>query len=439
MTTLIITLPVELPLATAQFDYVLTPDGRTVAGHSRVPIALLPTAPNGEIVAVVPAQALSWHSVQLPRGTLTKNFLSESSSPRLRAILDGLLEERLLDDPAQLHFALAPGARDDAPVWVAACDRAWLRTALQTLEQAGRPVSRIVPEFAPLGLVAGMADRVGSTEAGAYADRNGGGKVDSNGAALDAALHVIGTPESAHLVFVNASGVTVLPLSQASVALAAWPDASAIVAEPAVAALTESFFKRPAALEQNAQRWLRAAQSDWDLAQFDLVNSGRTRTWKRAAGLWKALWQAPRWRAARWALGALAVVNLLGLNAWAWKERASLEAKRLAVRDVLTRTFPGVKVVVDAPLQMARELAVLRQSTGGASNGDFETILASFGALALVSSTPSAIEYIANEVRLQNLGLGSSQVAEAAGKLKTQGYAVRADGNSLLIKPEANP
>ena len=431
MTTLIVTLPIELPLATAQFDYLLTPDGRTVVGQSRVPAALLPAAPNGEVVAVVPAQALSWHLVQLPRGTLSKNFsknfLSERSSPRLRAILDGLLEERLLDDPAQLHFALAPGARDDAPVWVAVCDRAWLRTALQALEQVGRPVSRIVPEFAPLGVAAGPGRAVAD------------GDADGMGAASDTALHVVGTPESAHIVFANANGVTVLPLSHTSVVLAAWPEGAAIVAEPAVAALAENFFKRSAGLQQAAQRWLRAAQSGWDLAQFDLVNSGRTRTWKRASGIWNALWQAPRWRAARWAVGALAAVNLLGLNAWAWKERTSLDEKRVAVREVLTRTFPGVKVVVDAPVQMTRELALLRQATGGASNGDFETILASFGALALVNSTPSAIEYVATEVRFKGLGLASSQVAEAAGKLKTQGYAVRSEGDSMFIKPEASP
>ena len=430
MATLIITLPVELPLgnaqsASAQFDYVLSPDGRTVAGHSRVTAALLPAVPNGEVVAIVPVQALSWHSVQLPRGTLpkltklAKNFLSESASPRLRAILQGLLEERLLDDPAQLHFALAPGARDDVPVWVAACDRAWLRTALQTLEQAGRPVARIVPEFAPLSSPVSMT-------AGA----------DVAEAERSTALHVIGTPESAHIVFANSNGVTVLPLSPTGVALAAWPQDAAIVAEPAVAAQAESFFKRPVGLQQSAQRWLAAAQSNWELAQFDLVNSGRTRTWKWAAGVLKSFWQTPRWRPARWAIGLLAAVNLLGVNAWAWKERNSLDEKRLAVREVLTRTFPGVKVVVDAPVQMARELAVLRQATGGASNGDFETMLTSFGALALVDKAPSAIEYLANETRFRGLGLEPSQVAEAAVKLKSQGYAVRADGDSLLVKPE---
>jgi general secretion pathway protein L len=304
-------------------------------------------------------------------------------------------------------------------VWVAVCDRTWLRTALQTLEQAGRTVSRIVPEFAPPGLAA-----------------DGAVSASESDAASVNALHVIGTPESAHIVFANASGVTVLPLSPTGVALAAWPPGAVIVAEPAVAALAEGFFKRPVGLQQSAERWLGAAQSNWDLAQFDLVNSGRTRTWKWAAAVSTSLWQAPRWRAARWAVGALAAVNLLGLNAWAWKERSSLDEKRLAVREVLTRTFPGVKVVVDAPVQMARELAVLRQATGGASNGDFETMLSSFGALSVAEKSPSAIEFVANETRFRGLGLASGQVAEAAVKLKAQGYSVRADGDSVLVKPE---
>ena len=93
-------------------------------------------------------------------------------------------------------------------------------------------------------------------------------------------------------------------------------------------------------------------------------------------------------------------------------------------------------MVVDAPVQMARELAVLRQATGGASNGDFESMLTAFGALALVDKAPSAIEFLANETRFRGLGLASSQVADAAVKLKPQGYSVRADGDSVLVKPE---
>ena len=124
MTSLILVLPL-LPAGPATpYDYAISIDGETVSNHGSVPLALFPPAASGaEVVALVPAQALSWHQVTLPRGTLGRAWLSDGSSPRLRNVLVGLLEERLLDEPAQLHFALAPLARDDAPVWVAACDR----------------------------------------------------------------------------------------------------------------------------------------------------------------------------------------------------------------------------------------------------------------------------------------------------------------------------
>ena len=53
-------------------------------------------------------------------------------------MLEGLLEDQLLDEPEALHFALQPQARGGGPLWVATCDRAWLRAALQVLESAQR-------------------------------------------------------------------------------------------------------------------------------------------------------------------------------------------------------------------------------------------------------------------------------------------------------------
>ena len=415
MPSLIIVLPQDLPAAGAQFDHVLTADGRTVASQSRSPLALLPpSVPGGEVVALVPAQALSWHKVKLPRGS------SAQGSPRLRSILEGLLEEHLLDDPAQLHFALAPGARDDTPVWVAVCDRAWLRSARNMLEQAGRPFARIVPEFAPPAAQ------------------------DAEGPPPDA-LCVVGTPEDAHLVFVRNGAPVVLPWSQAAVVLADWPETSDILAEPAVAALAENGFKRRVGLQQSGQRWLassRAGQEsgwDWNLAQFDMANSGRARSWKRVTDFFAGLLQSPRWRAARWAFGALLVVNIAGLNAWAWAERASLNAKQQAVRDVLAGTFPQVKVVVDAPVQMARELALLRQAAGGSSSADLDSLMASFGAIAPDGIAPAAINFAASEVLLKIPGLGDAQLLQIQEGLKKQGLAVRTDGDSLLIKAGAKP
>ena len=70
MTTLIVTLAAQLPAATTLCDAVLTHDGSAAVLQVLVPLALLPVANDAEVVAVVPAGLLSWHQVELPRGTL---------------------------------------------------------------------------------------------------------------------------------------------------------------------------------------------------------------------------------------------------------------------------------------------------------------------------------------------------------------------------------
>ena len=110
-------------------------------------LALLPGASAGagaaaervtETVVMVGAAQLSWHRVQLPKGV-------SGNSVRLRPVLEGLLEDQLLDEPSALHFALAPGAAKDAIAWVAVCDKAWLRAGLQALEAAGIAGAVAVP------------------------------------------------------------------------------------------------------------------------------------------------------------------------------------------------------------------------------------------------------------------------------------------------------
>lgn len=404
MTTLIVTLPLSPPGAATEYDYVLTPDGLTLAGHGRATAALLPASakPGGDVVAVVPARALSWHQVALPPGTLAKGA---GNPQRLRAVLSGLLEERLLDEPENLHFALAPDARADEPVWVAVCDRAWLRAALQALETVQRPVARIVPEFAP-----DMAAQPQHT------------------------LYVTGGLAPAQLVLPGAHGVSVLPLSAAALTLLAWPADAAVVAEPGVAALAEQMFKRRVSLQPGAQRWLQATRSPWNLAQFDLVNSGHARTMKRLASGWHTFLGAPQWRAARWSSVLLLAIHLLGLNAWAWKERTVLDDKRAAIRATLSGTFPGVTVVVDAPVQMERAVADLRQATGAASGRDLEAILGNLGALLPARRSLSAIEFAAGEARLKGLSLNAQEAAALATRLQARGYAARMEADTLVIR-----
>lgn len=408
MTTLLVTLPSEPADTASLYDYVLSADGIAPDQHASVPAALLPSVGSSdEIVAMVPARRLSWHQVQLPKGTLNRGVMQDAGNPRLRSVLEGLLEERLLDDPQQLHFALAPSPQADAPVWVAVCERIWLGTALQALEQAGRPASRIVPEFAP------------------------DFPVD--------VLYVMGEPDQAEMVFTARGGVSVWPLTAASVALLDWPQASGIVAEPAVAALVEQLFQRSVTLQQVAQHGLQATQSPWDLAQFDLVSSSRTRVWKRVGKALSGFARSPRWRAARIALLALLLINLAGINAKAWQEKSATQAKRAAVSELLVSTFPTVRVVVDAPLQMAREVALLQQASGVASSRDLEAMLHNFAAVAPANTVPSGIEFVSNELRLKGLKLTPEELSEISFKLNAQGYSASLAEDGLMIKQGVKP
>ena len=405
MTTLIITLAAQLPEVTTLCDAVVTHDGIEAVHQVSVPLALLPVANGAEIVAVVPAGLLSWHQVELPRGTLDTGFFQDSNAPRLRAVLDGLLEERLLDDPGQLHLAIAPQAKVQTKTWVAACDRAWLNSWLAALAQAGRPASRIVPEVAPPDASVGLAS-----------------------------LHVFGTNEDPKILVSGVNGVTQLPLSAASVALLAWPDTAAVMAEPGVAALAEEFFEGRVTLQTGAQRAMAAVRSEWDLAQFDLLNTRQKRVEKRVSKGLLSLLHAPHWRAARWAALLLVIANVVGLQAWSWKERRELSAKRAAIVNTLTSTFPDVQVVVDAPLQMARAVTDLQRRSGVVTDADMEVMLAKVHSTAPELKTPIAIDFIAGELRLKGLGVAAGELSSIANKLQAQGYAVQLDGDVMVIK-----
>lgn len=400
MSTLIVCPPLAPAHAGAEHGWAqVADDGRTLIAHGSAPLALLPTG--DDVKVLVPGPALSWHTVALPAGNL-------GGAARLRAVLDGLLEERLLDEPETLHFALEPGAKPGATVWVAATQRIALRAAVQSLEAAGRRVIRIVPEFAP----------------------------QPSGA--PALLFATGEPQAALLTVCDASGVTTLPLSAAGMALAAGTplDTAVSSAEPAVAAQAEALLGQRLPIAQAPERWMQAARAPWDLAQFDLASSGRARAGKKFTAVLQTLRHAPQWRAARWGAVVLVLAQLIGLNAWAWKERSALDAKRSAINTMLTQTFPSVKLVVDAPLQMAREVATLQQATGGVATLDLEPMLVALGASLPAGRVPNALDYSAGQLRLRGLNLSADEVNGLASTLAPRGYIARSEGDLLLVQAE---
>ena len=403
MTRLLLTAPLPPVSIGAEYGWALSgDDGLTLLSHGRAPLDLLPAG--AEVTLGVPAASLSWHLVTLPQGSLR-------GAPRLRSVLDGVLEDRLLDEPEALHFAVAPDASAGVPIWVAACNRIWLRAAVQTLEAAGRRVTRIVPEFAPQPPESPVL------------------------------LFVTGEREGALLTRCDAMGVMSLPLDGAGSMLlgSAAIDTAVVTAEPAVAQAAEQAFGQRVPIVQTPQRWLQAATSPWELAQFDLAVSSRARAGKKFASVFQRLRHAPEWRAARWGIALLLVIQLAGINAWAFKERGALQAKRTTVRTILTQTFPSVQLVLDAPLQMAREVAALQQSTGEVAPADFEPMLNALAASLPNAKPPSAIDYGAGQLRLRGLGLTAAELPALTSALAPRGYSARAEGDLLLVQVETQP
>lgn len=423
MSTLIVSLPLAPLDAATLFDHVLSADGQTVLAHGCVALALLPNA-HDEVVALVPGQALSWHALQLPTGSLPRSLGGERSSGRLRSILDGMLEDQLLDEPAHLHLALQPQASTTAPVWVAACDRAWLQAALNALAQAGHAVTRIVPEFTPQSLQDTLWV-LGQPEQPLLAGGHPAAEAPEDTNPLPAAPLLVGL-NTHSLLWVQGAGAAADAATQPA----------QLLAEPAVVALAERLFQRPAQVVAHAERLLQAAQSPWDMAQFELAHAARDRRWARLAQGLSQFLRAPQWRVARLALVVGVLVNLIGLNAYALREQSALNAKRQAVRAVLQDTFPKVPVVVDAPLQMVRELAALQRATGAAAGTDMESMLASFSAVAPMEYALTAIEYQANELRLKGAG-GSGGALEP--QLKALGLRATRQGDQWLISAGGQP
>ncbi|MDP2096069.1 MAG: type II secretion system protein GspL, partial [Hydrogenophaga sp.] len=84
---------------TALLDWATSTDGQQVLDHGLCAASLLPR--DDDVVLVLPPRAVSWHRLALPK----------VASAKLRAVLDGLLEDRVLSDTTELHYALEPGGK----------------------------------------------------------------------------------------------------------------------------------------------------------------------------------------------------------------------------------------------------------------------------------------------------------------------------------------
>jgi general secretion pathway protein L len=380
----------------AELDFVLSADGRRATQVGRSAPALMPRADS--LVLVLAEADVSWHRIDVPKAPAAK----------LRAALAGVLEDTLLEDDDHLHLALGPGAVSGQKGWVAVMHRAWLSAMLGGLEKAGVMVEKLVPSSAPM-----PADSQAGR--GHFFDTDPG----------------VDVPPSLSLA--QPDGVVCLRLSGA-LARALQPPGDITVkwtATPAAAAAAERWLAAPVVVMTAAERALEAAQAGFNLRQFDLAPDRRGTRALRDIG--RRL-QGPEWRPVRWGLASLVAVQLLGLNAWAWQQRQAVAERKEAMTSLLRSTHPGVRAVLDAPVQMERETDRLRAAAGRAGDSDLEALLAAAAAAWPDGQGPvQTLRFEGGRLTVAASGWGEAQLAQFRERLRAAGYAADAAEGRVTV------
>jgi general secretion pathway protein L len=365
-----------------EWPFVLSNDGRSVAQQGSAPLALLPRA--DELLLLLADADVSWHPVNVPK----------APAARLRAALVGVMEEALLDDDDALHFALAPDAAPGRTGWVAVTQRPRLVAALQALQVAGLNVQRVLPGCLPVA--AG-----GPAHGHFYTADPSQGDVPCLSLASEHGV--------LNLRLAGSLGRALQPVEAGT----RW------TATPAAAAAAERWLGTPVAVLTDAEHALQATQGTANLMQFDLVPRHRGTLALRDAA---HRFFSREWRTVRWGLVALLLLQLVGLNAYAWQQRQVLAAKRQAMADLLRSAHPGVRAVLDAPLQMERETERLRTAAGKAGDGDLESLLAACAAAWPDGAAPvQGLRFEPGKLSMVAPGWGEPQLLQFKDRLRSAG------------------
>lgn len=387
---------------TEEYAYALSPDGLALQAQGQCASSLLPRADS--VVAVVSDADVSWHRISLPK----------APPSRLRAALTGMLEEAVLEEPDLMHFAVAPDAVAGQPAWVAAIDLAWLRGELAALEKANVFVDRVVPAAWP-----------DDPPSGHFAEAH----------PLDDSAE-----EELSLTWSHPDGVVCMRLhgglARSLVPLPP-PPGTRWSATPGAAAAAEQWLGSTVNVMQPAQRLLQAARTLWNLRQFGLARKSRgTRalrdTWRQ--------FLSPGWRPVRWGLIGLLAANVIGLNLWAWHQRAAVEDRREAVLKVVKSAFPKLSEneIRRAPLLvMQREADALRLAAGKPGETDFEPMLQAAALAWPAGQAPvENLRYENGRLSLTVTSWGDHQLDQFRSRLRPAGWQADrgADGRVTVTR-----
>ncbi len=354
---------------------------------------------NARLVLLVAAEDVSFTTADVPA----------LSGMRLREALPNLVEDRTVGDVGTLHVALGQKAAAGNARTLAVVDRNWLAAMQVHVARSGCRVAAIVPESLAVPLAAGAWSFASAGKGAARRDwlRTGTQAAmplpDDAGsaAAVVKALGRASPPSRLDVHAVDGHGATL---------------ASALGVDGVVHR------------DDPFAAWLAGGGAagaygpPLSLLAFDA-----------GGGAWSR-WS--RWRLAAALAVAIVAVQIVGMQ-WEWAGLRG-EANRLRQQSsaLLTTTFPETKVVLDAPLQMARGLATLRASSGRSDPSDFSAMIAASARIfaPLPSNAIRAADYEGRVLRLR-FAAGNATAADERDRFVA---AASQEGYVLRFEPTAN-
>ena len=312
--------------------------------------------------AIAPVNELAPHIVQATDVvlllaasdvTLLKMVVPPLSTTRVQAALPALLEDHILGDIADC--AIAAGPDTDGQRLIAVCERAWLQSWVSALRELGARRIRIVP----ISLCVPIAEGTVSAALLSHDHR------------FELALRL--SEHEALGLPIELSDERELPNAVGQLLLTLVPGRQVyLFAPPAKHEWFTNWVQAQTGINIHLQEqpW-----TDWIFASSSVpLDMMSAISGNQASHI--------DWRPWRWPIAltaALALFNIVSLNADWWR----LHRENLKLRDdimqIYSRSFPNDKVVLDPPAQMKQKIAAARTASGQLNPSDFIVLSAALG------------------------------------------------------------
>jgi len=369
--------------------WVLRDPAGSVMRRGEGSLTAMPKADSVQVV--VPASVVLLAQVKVPSRNRRKMF----------QLLPYIVEEKLMYDPDSIHVAAGPQLPGGETV-VAVIDKAWMKRVIGALQSAGLPPWRMWPETlmpaVPLGTwTVAWNGREGFVRTGMVS----GQSLDGGGAEVPPLGLLLAAQEAAEKG--SAPRKINLQLAEGS----DQPD-------------LESWAIRLGVKVAVTGTW------DWSAAAYGMEKAVNLLQGEFAPARFEPDWRQ-RLRIPLILAGIIVALQLGGgLADWLMLnyEKRQLDAD---MQKAFHQAFPEAKVVVDAPLQMQRNLAELRHARGLSDPADFLPVLAK--AAPILSQSESAtipsMQYENGILKIDIRLRGSQTPEQMRGRFQSAG--MRAD------------